>query len=83
MRCTCDKWIELIRPGERVHIRGEEITYCPFCELKLIKDNFTVFITYDGPEDKSKEDGIVIALAPHIVHKAPGKKKLYLDIQLP
>lgn len=83
MRCTCQKWIEKIRPGQRIHIRGEEIPYCPFCGLELIKDDFRVFMTYDGPEDKSKENSIKIALAPYVMYKAPGKKKLYFDIQLP
>ncbi len=83
MRCTCSKWIETIKPGQKVHVGGEEIEYCPFCGLELIKDDFRVFMTYDGPEDESKENGIEIALAPHAMHKAPGKKKLYFDISLP
>lgn len=62
---------------------GEKISYCPFCGLELIKDDFTVYMTYDGPEDKSKEDGIATALTPYTVHKATGKKKLYFDLQLP
>lgn len=83
MRCTCQKWIENIRPGQHVHVSGEKISHCPFCGLELIKDDFTVYMTYDGLEDKSKEDAIAIALEPHIVQKAPGKKKLYFDIQSP
>lgn len=83
MRCTCSTWIESVNKSEKIHIRSIEILYCPFCGSELIKDDFRVFITYDGPEDKSKEDGIAIALASHTVHKAPGKKKLYFDIPLP
>ena len=83
MRCTCQKWIEKIRPGQRVHIRGEEIPYCPFCGMELIKDDFRVFMTYDGPEDGSKEDAIKIVLALFDVKKSPGKKKLYFDLQFP
>lgn len=82
MRCTCQKWIEKIRPGQRIHVRGEEIPHCPFCGLELIKDDFRVFMTYDGPEDEAKEESIKIALASHVIRKAPGKKKLYFDIQM-
>ena len=83
MRCTCSAWIEKIKPGQRVHVGGEAITHCPFCGLELIKDDFTVHITYDGPEDGSKEDAIKILLAAYDVKKAPGKKKLYFDLQMP
>ncbi len=81
MRCTCSTWIEKIKKGERIHFRGVEITYCPFCELKLIDDDFRVHITYDGQESKSKEESIKILLVAYDVKKAPGKKKLYFDLQ--
>ena len=81
MRCTCEKWIEKVKPGQKIHMRGAEITYCPFCGLVLIKDDFRVFITYDGPGDESKEEAIKITLAAYDVKKAPGKKKLYFDLQ--
>ena len=83
MRCTCSTWIESINKGEKLHIRSIEILYCPFCGLELIKDDFRIFITYDGSEDESKEDAIKIALASFDVKKSSGKKKLYFDIQLP
>ena len=83
MRCTCQKWIEKIRSGQRIHVSGEAISHCPFCGLELIKDDFRVFITYDGPEDESREESIKIALAHYAVYKAPGKKKLYFNLQLP
>ena len=83
MRCICQEWIDNVAKGEKIQIRGIEITYCPFCGLELLKDDFTVFITYDGPEDGSKEDAIKIALALFDVRKSSGKKKLYFDIQLP
>ena len=82
MRCTCQKWIDTIRPGQRIHVSGEEITYCPFCPLELIKDDFTVYMTYDGPEDESKENTIKMLLPAYDVKKAPGKKKLYFNLQL-
>ena len=83
MRCICQKWIETIRPGQRIHVSGEEITHCPFCGLELIKDDFRVFMTYDGPVDNSKEESIMTELSPHVVKKSSGKKKLYIDLQLP
>ncbi len=81
MKCTCDKWIEKIKPGQEVHVGGEAITWCPFCPLKLIEEGFRVHVTYDGPVDESKEEAIEIALATHDPKKAPGKKKLYFDLQ--
>ncbi len=81
MRCICSKWIETIRKGQSISFFGIKITHCPFCPLELIKDDFRVFVTYDGPVDKSKEEAIKILLVSHDVKKEPGKKKLYFDLQ--
>ncbi|KKL07425.1 hypothetical protein LCGC14_2586130 [marine sediment metagenome] len=83
MRCICQKWIETIRPRQQIHVSGEAISHCPFCGLELIKDEFRVFMTYDGPEDKTKEEAIEILLVAYGVKRMPGKKKLYFDLQLP
>ncbi len=83
MRCICSKWIEKVNKGENIHMRGERITHCPYCGLELIKNDFRVYIAYDGPEDKAKEESIKIALEPHFLIKKSGKKKFYFDLQLP
>ena len=82
MKCTCEKWNIKINKEQKLYVAGEIITHCPYCGLKLIKDDFRVYITYDGPEDKAKEKSIKIALEPHVSIKILGKKKLYFDLQL-
>lgn len=82
MKCICEKWFERVYKGENIYMRGERITHCPYCGLELIKDDFRVHITYDGPEEDAIEDAIKNALASFDVKKSPGKKKLYFDLQL-
>lgn len=83
MRCTCEKWIERIKPRQKVHVRSEVITHCPFCGLKLIKDNFKIYLIYDGLEDKDKDNLIKTYLESFNVRRISKTKRLFFELPLP
>ncbi len=80
MRCTCSTWIEKIPKGDRVYFRGESITHCPYCGLKLIVEDFKVYLTYTGNWDKNKDQAVRNALESYYPIRKEHGKHQFIEI---